>query len=75
MTSEIVQLRKARHWTTGAHGVGLAVDFKSTGKVIYAGLYSITRVPDEAGPLREGKLFPAYGSPAASVYLRPVGKC
>jgi hypothetical protein len=66
MTSEIVQLREL---DTGrlAH-TGWLRRFKSTGKVIYAGLYSITKVPDEVNPCVK-VTFPCYGS--SSVYLRP----
>jgi hypothetical protein len=66
MTSEIVQLRET---STGrlVH-TGWLRRFKSTGKVIYAGLYSITRVPEEANPCVK-VTFPCYGS--SSVYLRP----
>jgi hypothetical protein len=65
MTSEIVQLREP---STGrlVHA-GWMRRFKSTGKVIYAGLYSIARVPDEANPCVK-VTFPCYGS--SSVYLR-----
>jgi hypothetical protein len=66
MTSEIVRLREP---STGrlVH-TGWLRRFKSTGKVIYAGLYSIARVPDEANPCVK-VTFPCYGS--SSVYLRP----
>jgi len=66
MTSEIVQLREA--------GAGRLVHtgwlrrFRSTGKVIYAGLYSSTNLPGEPNPCVK-VTFPCYGS--SSVYLRP----
>jgi hypothetical protein len=66
MTSEIVQLREPG--TGRLVHTGWLRRFKSTGKVIYAGLYSITRVPDEADPCVK-VTFPCYGS--SSVYLRP----
>jgi hypothetical protein len=66
MTSEIVQLReresgKLRH-------TGRLRRFRSTGKVIYAGLYSTLRLPGEANPCVK-VTFPCYGS--SNVYLRP----
>ena len=66
MTSEIVQLREPG--TGRLVHTGWLRRFKSTGKVIYAGLYSIARVPDEADPCVK-VTFPCYGS--SSVYLRP----
>ena len=42
--------------------------FRSTGKVIYAGLYSTLQVPGEANPCVK-VTFPCYGS--SNVYLRP----
>jgi hypothetical protein len=42
---------------------------KSSGRVIYAGLYSATQLPDEAGPCVK-VTFPCRGS--ANVYLNPV---
>lgn len=42
--------------------------FKSTGKVIYAGIYSTTQIPGEANPCVK-VTFPCRGS--ANVYLRP----
>src|SRR6266446_7907420 len=66
MTSEIVQLRESG--TGRLVHTGWLRRFKSTGKVIYAGLYSITKVPDEVNPCVK-VTFPCYGS--SSVYLRP----
>jgi hypothetical protein len=66
MTSEIVQLREPRDGNL-VH-TGWLRRFKSTGKVIYAGLYSISEVPDEVNPCVK-VTFPCYGS--SSVYLRP----
>jgi hypothetical protein len=66
MTSEIVQLREP--------GSGRLVytgwlrRFRSTGKVIYAGIYSTMKVPGEADPCVK-VTFPCYGS--SNVYLRP----
>ncbi len=66
MTSEIVQLRDPR---TGilVH-TGWLRRFRSTGKVIYAGLYSITNLPGEENPCVK-VTFPCFGS--SNVYLRP----
>jgi hypothetical protein len=66
MTSEIVQLRepgsgKLMH-------TGWLRRFRSTGKVIYAGLYSTAKVPGEDNPCVK-VTFPCFGS--SSVYLRP----
>jgi len=66
MTSEIVQLRE--QGTGRLMHTGWLRRFKSTGKVIYAGLYSIAKVPDELNPCVK-VTFPCYGS--SSVYLRP----
>src|SRR6201998_190776 len=66
MTSEIVQLRE--QGTGRLMHTGWLRRFKSTGKVIYAGLYSITKVPGEENPCVK-VTFPCYGS--SSVYLRP----
>jgi hypothetical protein len=65
MTSEIVQLREPD--TGRLVHTGWLRRFKSTGKVIYAGLYSITKVPDEVSPCVK-VTFPCYGS--SSVCLR-----
>lgn len=66
MTSEIVQLKEP---ITGrlVH-TGWLRRFRSTGKVIYAGLYSTTTMPGEENPCVK-VTFPCYGS--SSVYLRP----
>jgi len=66
MSSEIVQLRERN--TGKLKHTGWLRRFKSTGKVIYAGLYSITKVPHELNPCVK-VAFPCYGS--SSVYLRP----
>jgi len=66
MTSEVLQLREP--------GSGRLVytgwlrRFKSNGKVIYAGIYSTTRIPGEANTCVK-VTFPCRGS--ANVYLRP----
>jgi len=66
MTSEVVQLRES--------GMGRLMHtgwlrrFKSNGKVIYAGIYSTTRIPAEENPCVK-VTFPCRGS--ANVYLRP----
>jgi hypothetical protein len=65
MTSEIVQLRE-RGSGKLVH-TGWLRRFRSTGKVIYAGFYSVTRVPEEENPCVK-VTFPCYGS--SSVYLR-----
>src|SRR6266446_4993662 len=67
MTSEVVQLvqpdsRKIVY-------TGWLRRLKSSGRVIYAGLYSVTQLPDEAGPCVK-VTFPCRGS--ANVYLKPV---
>jgi len=66
MTSEIVQLREPNSGTLAY--TGWLRRFRSTGKVIYAGLYSETQMPGEANPCVK-VTFPCYGS--SSVYLRP----
>jgi hypothetical protein len=66
MTSEIVQLRERGSGTLAY--TGWLRRFRSTGKVIYAGLYSTSRVPGEADPCVK-VTFPCYGS--SNVYLRP----
>jgi len=66
MTSEVLQLREP--------GSGRLVytgwlrRFKSNGKVIYAGIYSTTRIPGEGNTCVK-VTFPCRGS--ANVYLRP----
>jgi len=66
MTSEVAQLcepaAKELRYT------GWLRRFRSTGKVIYAGLYSTTILPGEDNPCVK-VTFPCYGS--SSVYLRP----
>ena len=66
MTSEVLQLREP---STGrlVH-TGWLRRFKSNGKVIYAGIYSTTRIPGEADTCVK-VTFPCRGS--ANVYLRP----
>jgi len=66
MTSEIVQLREPKSGKLAY--TGWLRRFRSTGKVIYAGLYSETQMPGEANPCVK-VTFPCYGS--SSVYLRP----
>jgi len=66
MTSEIVQLRETRTGTL-VH-TGWLRRFRSTGKVIYAGLYSTANLPGEENPCVK-VTFPCYGS--SNVYLRP----
>jgi hypothetical protein len=68
MTSEIVQLREPGSERLAY--TGWLRRFRATGKVIYAGLYSVTQVPGEANPCVK-VTFPCYGS--SSVYLRPCG--
>ena len=66
MTSEIVQLREPSSGRLAY--TGWLRRFRSTGKVIYAGLYSDSQIPGEANPCVK-VTFPCYGS--SSVYLRP----
>ena len=66
MTSEIVQLRDPRSGKLAY--TGWLRRFRSTGKVIYAGIYTMTRLPGEADPCVK-VTFPCYGS--SNVYLRP----
>jgi hypothetical protein len=66
MTSEIVQLREPGSGRLAY--TGWLRRFRATGKVIYAGLYSVTQMPGEANPCVK-VTFPCYGS--SSVYLRP----
>jgi hypothetical protein len=68
MTSEIVQLREPVSGRLVY--TGWLRRFRATGKVIYAGLYSVTQMPGEANPCVK-VTFPCYGS--SSVYLRPRG--
>jgi len=66
MTSEIVQLREPGSGRLAY--TGWLRRFRGTGKVIYAGLYSVSQVPGETNPCVK-VTFPCYGS--SSVYLRP----
>jgi hypothetical protein len=66
MTNEIVHLRKPG--TGKVVHVGWLRRFRSSGKVIYAGLYSVAKLPGEENPCVK-VTFPCYGS--SSVYLRP----
>jgi len=68
MTSEVVQLREPE--SGKLKYTGWLRRFRSTGKVIYAGFYSIANVPEEDGPCVK-VTFPCYGS--SNVYLRPCG--
>jgi len=67
MTSEVVQLVEPS--TGRIINTGWLRRLKSSGRVIYAGLYSATQMPDEAGPCVK-VTFPCRGS--ANVYLTPV---
>ena len=67
MTSEVVQLVEPA--TGRIVNTGWLRRLKSSGRVIYAGLYSATQLPDEAGPCVK-VTFPCRGS--ANVYLNPV---
>lgn len=67
MTSEVVQLVEPA--TGRVVNTGWLRRLKSSGLVIYAGLYSPTQLPDEAGPSVK-VTFPCRGS--ANVYLNPV---
>jgi hypothetical protein len=66
MTSEIVQLREPGSERLAY--TGWLRRFRATGKVIYAGLYSVSQVPGEANPCVK-VTFPCFGS--SNVYLRP----
>ena len=66
MTSEVVQLREPNSGKLAY--TGWLRRFRATGKVIYAGLYSVAQLPGEANPCVK-VTFPCYGS--SSVYLRP----
>jgi hypothetical protein len=66
MSSEVVQLREPESGRLVY--TGWLRRFKSTGKVIYAGIYSVARIPNEADPCVK-VTFPCRGS--ANVYLRP----
>lgn len=67
MTSEVVQLVEPMSGRIA--NTGWLRRLKSSGRVIYAGLYSATQLPDEAGPCVK-VTFPCRGS--ANVYLTPV---
>ena len=66
MTSEIVQLREPNSGKLAY--TGWLRRFRATGKVIYAGLYSVAQTPGEANPCVK-VTFPCFGS--SNVYLRP----
>lgn len=67
MTSEVVQLVEPA--TGNVVNTGWLRRLKSSGRVIYAGLYSATQLPHETGPCVK-VTFPCRGS--ANVYLTPV---
>src|SRR5580765_2041283 len=67
MTSEVVQLVEPAKGQIV--NTGWLRRLKSSGGVIYAGLYSATQLPDESGPCVK-VTFPCRGS--ANVYLAPV---
>ena len=67
MSSEVVQLVSPA--TGEVRHTGWLRRLKSTGRVIYAGIYSICRVPNEENPVVK-VTFPCRGS--ANVYLKPV---
>ncbi len=67
MTSEVVQLYEPA--TERVVSTGWLRRMKSTGRVIYAGIYSTIRIPREENPCVK-VTFPCRGS--ANVYLRPV---
>jgi hypothetical protein len=66
MTSEVVQLYEPA--TERVVSTGWLRRMKSTGRVIYAGIYSTIRIPCEENPCVK-VTFPCRGS--ANVYLRP----
>jgi hypothetical protein len=66
MTSEVVELREPD--SGRLEYTGWLRRFRATGKVIYAGLYSVSRIPGEANPCVK-VTFPCFGS--SNVYLRP----
>lgn len=68
MTSQVVQLVDPS--TGRIVDTGWLRRLKSSGRVIYAGLYSIVQLPGEENPCVK-VTFPCRGS--ANVYLRPVG--
>lgn len=67
MTSEVVQLIEPA--SERVVYTGWLRRLKSSGRVIYAGLYSTTQLPDEPNPCVK-VTFPCRGS--ANVYLKPV---
>ena len=67
MTSEVVQLSDRA--SGQLRYTGWLRRLKSSGRVIYAGIYSVCRVPNEENPCVK-VTFPCQGS--ANVYLRPV---
>lgn len=67
MSSEVVQLVDPR--TGELRYTGWLRRLKSSGRVIYAGIYSVCHVPNEDAPCVK-VTFPCRGS--ANVYLRPV---
>src|SRR6202047_4210642 len=67
MTSEVVQLVEPA--SGRIVNTGWLRRLKSSGRVIYAGLYSTTQMPDEAGAWVK-VTFPCRGS--ANVYVNPV---
>jgi hypothetical protein len=67
MSSEVIQLFDPKSGTTVA--TGWLRRLKSSGSVIYAGIYSVVQVPGEENPCVK-VTFPCRGS--ANVYLRPV---
>ena len=67
MSSEILQLYDPKSGTVAA--TGWLRRLKSSGNVIYAGIYSVVQVPGEENPCVK-VTFPCRGS--ANVYLRPV---
>lgn len=67
MSSEVVQLVDPK--TGEVRHTGWLRRLKSSGRVIYAGIYSVCRVPNEDSPCVK-VTFPCRGS--ANVYLRPV---
>src|SRR5580698_7833970 len=67
MSSEVIQLREPESRVVVA--TGWLRRLKSSGNVIYAGLYSTVQIPGEENPCVK-VTFPCRGS--ANVYLRPV---
>ncbi|MGB2620828.1 MAG: hypothetical protein WA857_09500 [Candidatus Acidiferrum sp.] len=67
MSSQVVQLFDPQ--TDEIKYTGWLRGMKSSGRVIYAGLYSTTRIPGEENPCVK-VTFPCRGT--ANVYLRPV---